>query len=396
MLHQEKIEMKNILTIIILVIGFFSCQSEKDKIIEGNQDIIFSEIYGNSQIQSQFFEIDSERDTILISQNGTKIRIYTNSFEPINDSIRIQSKIQIEVKEAFQPIDFVLGNLTTTSNGQLLKSGGMLFISANSNGEELQLKVDKEIGVIVPAEELDKNMMIFSGVRDSFKIDWTQPESILNEQIKTLEETYISITYQFVGDLGEANVRDWLWESNRKVGDKRIFNGIPVEVIAITRNTVALKESGNGLFIPEVITKKGQNGFVEDFNTSYIFRVRKLGWSNIDKFFNDPEAEEVQMIANVSNQEEFGYVFTSLILPERNMYIPGYQKIDNTFGFSHNDSEQLVLPIGTEGILMATAYKDEKPYFNFKKFIVGKELDFTFDLLETTKEKLKKSLEENI
>lgn len=102
------------------------------------------------------------------------------------------------------------------------------------------------------------------------------------------------------------------------------------------------------------------------------------------------------MIAKVNNQEEFGYVFTSLILPERNMYIHGYQKMDNTFGFSHNDSEQLILPIGTEGILMATAYKDEKPYFNLKKFVIGKELNLTFDLSETTKEELKKSLEENI
>ncbi|MEZ4961174.1 MAG: hypothetical protein R2830_15210 [Saprospiraceae bacterium] len=388
--------MKNILIILILAIGFSSCQSEKEKIIEGNQDIIFSEIYGDTQIQSQFFEINSDRDTTLISQNGTKIRIYKNSFDSVNDSIKILSKIQIEVKEAFQPIDFVLGNLTTTSNGQFLESGGMLFIGAKSNGKELRLKEDKEIGIITPTEELDKSMMIFSGVRDSSKIDWTQPKPILNEQIKTLEESYISITYQYVGDLGDANVRDWLWESSRRVGDKKIFNGIPVEVIAITRNTVALKESGNGLFIPEVITKKGQNGFVEDFNTSYIFRVRKLGWSNIDKFFNDPKAEEVQMIANVNNQEEFGYVFTSLILPERNMYIPGYQKMDNTFGFSHNDSEQLILPIGTEGILMATAYKDEKPYFNFKKFVIGKELDLTFDLSETTKEELKKTLEENI
>lgn len=396
MLHQEKNKMKNILIIIILVIGFSSCQSEKEKIIEGNQDIIFTEIYGDSQIQSQFFEIDSNRDTTLIGQYGTRIRIYKNSFESTNDTISIQPKIQIEVKEAFQSIDFVLGNLTTTSNGKLLESGGMIFINAKSNGEEIQLKEDSEIGVIVPTEELDKNMMIFSGVRDSSKIDWKQPESILNQQIKTLEESYITITYQYVGDLENINVRDWLWESDRKIGDKKIFNGIPVEVIAITRNTVALKESGNGLFIPEVITKKGQNGFVEDFNTNYIFRLRKLGWSNIDKFFNDPEAEEVQMIANVNNQDKFGYVFTSLILPERNMFIPGYQKIDNTFGFSHNDSEQLILPIGTEGILMATAYKDEKPYFNLKKFTIGKELNLTFDLLETTKEKLKKSLEESI
>ena len=180
MLHQKKNRMKNILIIIILAIGFSSCQSEKERIIEGNQDIIFSDIYGDSQIQSQFFEINSERDTTLISQNGTKIRIYKNSFDLVNDSIKIQSKIQIEVKEAFQPIDFVIGNLTTTSNGQFLESGGMLFIGAKSNRKELRLKEDKEIGIITPTEELDKSMMIFSGVRDS------STGSVLNQLLLTL------------------------------------------------------------------------------------------------------------------------------------------------------------------------------------------------------------------
>ena len=381
---------------LILLFCIFSCQSEREEIIENNQEIIFSDIYSESQVKSQFFEIELEKDTTLISQNGTKFRIYRNSFELLIDSNRIQSKIQIELKEVFHPIDFVLGNLTTTSEGDLLESGGMIFISAKLNGEEILLKEDSEIGVIVPVEDLDGDMMIFSGERNGSKINWIQPEPILNQRIKVLEESYISITYQHTGDLGKADVNEWLWESGRKVGDKKKFNGILVEITAITRNTIALEENDNGLFIPEIITEKGQNGFVQDYNTSYIFSIKKLGWSNIDKFFNDPKAEEVRMIVNIRNQDEFDYVFTSLILPERKMYIPGYQKLNSTFSFTHNDSEELVLPIGTEGILMATAYKDGEPYFNLKKFLIKKEIDLTFDLSRTTKEELKKSLEQNI
>ena len=102
------------------------------------------------------------------------------------------------------------------------------------------------------------------------------------------------------------------------------------------------------------------------------------------------------MIADVMNQEAFGYVFTSLILPERNVYIPGYQRQDSTFGFTHNDLEPLVLPLGAEAILMATAYKDEKPYFKLKKFTISAEQTITFELLETTAEELKKMVEDAI
>ena len=190
--------------------------------------------------------------------------------------------------------------------------------------------------------------------------------------------------------------RDWLWEANRKVGDKFIVGKEQIKVIEIAKNLVSLRESENGLFIPDVISNKGQNGFVEDYNTSYIFSIKKLGWANIDKLFSDPKAEEVEMLAQIDNQNEFGFVFTSLLLPEQNMYIPGYQTKNNTFGFTHNDSEKLVLPVGSKAFLLATAYKEDKPFFKIKPITIEKNMRFTFALEETTPEKLKKALKDNI
>jgi len=389
---------KTVIVIIAIILGLSSCQNEEKKNIEEERDYIFSEIFSDSQLKSQYFEIKANRDTSLTSENGTIIKIYSNSFE-INDSLEIADQIKIEIKEAYEPFDFVLGNLTTLSNTQLLVSGGMIYINATSNGQALSLKENSEIGFIVPTDSLDEQMMIYNGERDSTNlINWDSPEPIVNSKLRTLERSYVTIIYQHIGkfNTNDPDFSEWIWKPNRKVGDKTVVENVEVKIVDIAKDFVSLRESENGLFIPDVITNKGQNGFVEDFNTSYIFSVKKLGWANIDKLFNHPKSEEVKMLATIINEDEFGYVFTSLILPEEKMYIPGYQKSDNSFGFTHNDSEQLVLPVGAEAIIMATAYKDEKPYFNLKKIIIKPEMKFSFNLNETNVEDLKKMLDEKI
>ena len=149
------------------------------------------------------------------------------------------------------------------------------------------------------------------------------------------------------------------------------------------------------MFIPELIINKGQNGFIEDYNTSYIFSIKKLGWANIDKFLNDPKSEIVDLKVKVDN-DEFKYVFTSLLLPEINMYIPGYERKDGSFGFTHNDTEDLILPIGEKAYIMATAYIDDTPYFDLKEFEISSNKTIYLDLKKTTPNELKNSLSDKI
>ncbi len=383
----------------MITFGLFSCRNEEKKNSNTDKDLIFSELYNDSQIKSEFFEINSKRDTTLLSKNGTVVKIYSNSFIIKDDSTHILGTIKIEIKEAYKPIDFVLGNLTTTSNNQNLTSGGMIYINAQSNGQELSLRKDSEIGFFVPTKVIDENMMIYNGKRDrTNKINWKSPEPILNSKLRELEQTYITITYQYFGKFNDNDeeFNDWLWKPNRKIGDQIKVDTVQIKVIDIAKDFVSLRESENGLFIPDVITNKGKNGFLEDYNTSYIFSVNKLGWANIDRLFNDSKSEEVEMLITIDNQNEFSYVFTTLLLPNQNMYIPGYQKKDNTFGFSQNDSEKLILPINSKAFILATAYKDDKPYFKLEAITIKQNMNIFFKLNETTPEEIKKILAKNI
>ena len=97
-----------------------SCQNEPKRDFNKEKERIFSDIYNDSQISSEFFEINSISDTTLKTKNGTTIKIYANSF--LNtDSTSFSGNYTLEIKEAYKPVDFVLGNLMTINNYQTYK-----------------------------------------------------------------------------------------------------------------------------------------------------------------------------------------------------------------------------------------------------------------------------------
>lgn len=142
--------------------------------------------------------------------------------------------------------------------------------------------------------------------------------------------------------------------------------------------------------IDETTVSKGQNSFAEDSQTSYIFSMKKLGWANIDRLNDDPRTEEVNLVTSVTNKNDFKFVFISLIT--KNMYLPGYQKKDGNFGFSHGDDEAQMLPVGETATILATAYKDGQPYFALQQIKIRKNQQITLNLLKTTKNALKEKL----
>ncbi len=85
-------------------------------------------------------------------------------------------------------------------------------------------------------------------------------------------------------------------------------------------------------------------------------------------------------------------MFTSLILEDEAMYLPGYQKKDGTFGFAQKDWEKPLLPLNTEAILLATAYKDDQPYLEIKQFKISEKVDLSLQLKVSTNEEMKEAI----
>ena len=401
--------------ILLSALVLSSCNSKNEDTsvenVEKNREegkiTFFENVFNETNLVSQTFEINPNRDTLIVGERGTKLRIFANTFDGATDSSK---NIIIELKEAFSKQDFVLGNLTTLSNNEILESGGMIYLNATSEGNPINIKPEKEIGVIIPTELADEEMSIFNGLRNDSLINWVNPTIVENSKVKTMEQAYKTVWYyprsfenpdELVQDEdwkpADLVKRDnWFWESGRKVGDTLFFDKYFVHIVNYKVDIVKLSESGNGVFLQEVITEKGTSGYIEDYNTNYIFTVKDLGWSNIDKLFYDPKSEEINLIVKVANSSEFDYVYTSLIFDDREIYVPGYQRKDNTYAFTHNDSERLVLPLDDNVTLLTTAYKGDQPYFALTKFSIKQEQTISCKLEQKTLEHIKDELEENI
>jgi hypothetical protein len=138
------------------------------------------------------------------------------------------------------------------------------------------------------------------------------------------------------------------------------------------------------------------NTFETDPNSEYIFSIKQLGWANIDRVYSNPRTKNVELITAIDNYTDFENIYITLLMDKEKIFIPGYQKKDLTYGFTHGDYEKEKLPVGESAIIIATAYKNDIPYYSIQKITISEKQKVSFSLIETTMEKLKLDLEDKI
>lgn len=391
---------------LILLLAINGCSTavspeEQKALRDSTRTALFTNVYTSESIPAEKFSIDPSKDTFLTSRNGTIYRLYANALVGANGNA-VNGNVDIEIKEALKPIDFVLSNLTTRDwYGDVLQSGGMIYINATADGQQLQLAKGSDIGVMMPDENMDPEMSVYEGEQTDSGMVWSETDPVLNNTVETLDESYHRVTYYMTNSESltpEQDVQrsDWLWEEGRKPGDTITIGASEIEVISFSINTEAMDGDGYTVFMQDVVVNKGQNGYVTDFNTNYIFAIKKLGWANIDKLYDDERSQEVRFAIDVTNGDEFNYVYTTLIVPEYNIYISGYQRLNGMYCFTHDDNDPSILPVGAEAIVLCTGYKDTKPFVALKKITLAGDNAIELALQGTDMATLRKTLEENL
>lgn len=385
----------------------FSCSSKR-----GNVNDVISKAYSEENLPKQEFAIRADRDTLLVGKSGTTVHIEKDIFTD-SSGHPVSGNVNIELKEALGPLEMILSNLTTTSNGQSLESGGMIYLNATSEGKQLFIKESKAVNIGIPSDSILANMQLFEGVKDSVGFNWINPVRLEDVKPKVQAEEFAAVKDSFrrqetnvaynVKEFPDGNEPHWLdstiWEiiwkgnglvlksdSSFMVGEYnvRFYKQDSIWGTTHTFRTTINSES------------KGSNYFQVDEKTNYIFAMKKLGWANIDRLQDDPRTKDVDLIVTVSNQKEFDVIYITMMIMDREMYLPGYQKKDETFSFTHGDFETTKLPVGAEAVIIATAYKDDKPFFVLKKVVISEKQRVDFSLEETTMENIKAKMQKNI
>jgi len=388
---------------LILVIAVSSCSGNgsPSNTKTKNQDEILNEVYNESNLLSQEFTFDGSKGTIIEGQNGTKVKIDKNTFVNVNGDL-ITGEITLELKEVLNPVDMIMGNLTTVSNGKALETGGMIYLNATSSSEQLSIADGKSILISIPSDTLLSDMSLFEGVKDSDGIvNWVDPIPLDLPEAKNdsamidldpFEKTH-NIRYS-VEPYGNneieypQNIKDEVsriaWEgTGLKISKDSTFEFAGHTIHFYKQDELT---RWNQVFKVEM----GNNSFVTDQNISYIFQLKKLGWANIDRLLNDPRTKDVELITNVLNHNDFNFVYTTLITQK--MFLPGYQKKDNSYSFTHGDFESTKLPIGEKATIIATARKNNKTYFDYKTITIEKNQTLNLELSVSSKEKIEQVL----
>ncbi|MFT5780091.1 MAG: hypothetical protein ACI837_003052 [Crocinitomicaceae bacterium] len=133
-----------------------------------------SEVYNFLQAETQVFSFDAKEDTEITCARGTKIILKSNSLV-FTDGSAVSGRVDLSVKECYDLSEFIAEGLSTRAGDELLETGGMVHLTATSDGKEVLIKEGSGYEIQIPKNGEDKkDMTLFYG-NDPVDgiIDWT-------------------------------------------------------------------------------------------------------------------------------------------------------------------------------------------------------------------------------
>ncbi|MCU0389959.1 MAG: hypothetical protein MUE81_02470 [Thermoflexibacter sp.] len=117
-------------------------------------------LYPNKEKKDkQSFTIQSNRDTSIVGKKGTKIFIPSKVFVRKDGSIVENSLVNIELIELYDLSDYIKYDLPTISNGKMLESGGVVYLNAMIDNEQLAIAKGKNLQIDFNSENAKKERM---------------------------------------------------------------------------------------------------------------------------------------------------------------------------------------------------------------------------------------------
>jgi mono/diheme cytochrome c family protein len=128
-----------------------------------------------SNLKSSFYTVRVNADTVLHTEKGALIKIPAGALQGGGDAVKL------EIKEANTAADMALAALTTKAGGNLLSSGGMIYIAPADNGN---ITLAKPISINMPTKMQRKGMQLYKGQKkQDGTIDWTDPQQLPEQQL---------------------------------------------------------------------------------------------------------------------------------------------------------------------------------------------------------------------
>ncbi|MEM7036861.1 MAG: hypothetical protein AAF570_07780 [Bacteroidota bacterium] len=109
--------------------------------------------------------VDTNKPTVLLGEHGTELLIPPNAFVDQQGN-PVAGEVIVNFTEVYEKSDLILSNLPTMSNGRMLESGGVVYIEAMADGEQLKLAEGKSVLINFPGGRTE-GMEMFKGAYDA-------------------------------------------------------------------------------------------------------------------------------------------------------------------------------------------------------------------------------------
>lgn len=140
--------------------------------------------------EMQTFTIDPSIHNVLNGKKGTVLSIPPNSFKDASNNL-VTGNVEIKLAELLDARDALLSNKPTVSNGNLLSSGGQIFVSATQNGQQLSRVSNSQPTAYLPTSSPDASMSRFVGnQQDGGAINWLPANTAgLSNQVTIVQDS---------------------------------------------------------------------------------------------------------------------------------------------------------------------------------------------------------------
>ncbi|MCJ8289110.1 MAG: carboxypeptidase regulatory-like domain-containing protein [Crocinitomicaceae bacterium] len=171
--------------VVLGVLPFLAFYNSENSVIKQEKyDLIQEQLAKNNQdivpwipFDIQFFDLIAEKGGTMVGKDGTLIILGENSLLDALGNL-ISGKVQAELIEALDWEDMIAYNLTTTSGGKALSSGGMIRIRYKQNGKEVFVDPGKPMHIEIPTDDYNPEMKVWEGEVQGDLLDWKNPQKI--------------------------------------------------------------------------------------------------------------------------------------------------------------------------------------------------------------------------
>jgi hypothetical protein len=269
--------------------------------------------------ESQYFLINPMRDTTIYGKEGTEIHISPTA-------LTSRKLVSIKLKEFYSLADLMINDLSTVSNGEMIQTGGSIFLDAREHKTEKKVTINPNLGLDIAFTDGrdDPKMEVFIKDPRSARMNWIQPSRTIVTMTKSwsMTETILDPeTNEVISSKTYNSEKEWEDHLNKKAEEKK------------TADIVIAKKKAN----------------------YEKLKVYDMGYINCDRFPDEPKIQ-FMVAADDSIVAEYFVVFDN---------VRGVLK-GETRG---NSVDFGTIPSDKAARLIAVSFQGDKTYFYSQNFI---------------------------